>query len=218
LLAAILGFSDLVSDELGLGHPLQAQLAEIHCAADHSAALTHDLRAFAGRQLLERQPVPAGEIAEGLQWLLRPTLSERIELVIDDASDGAVVLGDRGQLEQALLYLALNGRDAMGAGGMLTIRTTVAADATTSETAARTVRISVSDTGTGISDDLRGRIFEPFFTTKEPHRATGLGLAAVLGIVEQSGGRVTVDSEPGHGSTFTVEIPEMEPPATAGVG
>jgi signal transduction histidine kinase len=208
LLATILGFSDLVSDELGPGHPLQQQLAEIHDAAEHSAAVTKDLRAFAGRQMLDRKPIAASQLAESLQSRLRPTLGDQIELMIEDESDGALVLADDAQLEQALFYLALNARDAMPGGGLLRIRTTVVPGSVLPETPSRRVRISVSDSGTGISDEVRGRIFEPFFTTKDSGLGTGLGLAAVLGIVEQTGGRVTVDSTLGHGSTFVVELLE----------
>ena len=215
LLAVVLGFSDLVSDELGPGHPLQQQLADIHSAAEHSAALTKNLRAVAGGQTLERRPVPAAQIPSGLERTLRAALGERIELVIQDESDGAVVLGDPTQLEQALLHLALNARDAMPDGGVLTIRTGVGPGPRLSKAEPRKVRISVSDTGTGMSYEVRSRIFEPFFTTKESTRGAGLGLAAVHGIIEQTGGSVSFDSTPGRGSTFVVELPMLETPGPA---
>jgi signal transduction histidine kinase len=212
LLAVILGFSDLVSDELGVGHPLQTHVGEIHVAAEHSAALTKDLRAFAGHQELERKPITAAQIADGVRRMLASTVGGLIEIVVEDESNGAQVLGDAAQLGQALLYLALNARDAMPDGGVLTVRTTLEPGSTMSGSKARTVKISVSDTGTGISDDVRSRIFEPFFTTKKPGQRTGLGLSVVLGTVKQTGGTVIVESEPGRGSTFTIALPELEPP------
>ena len=124
-LAVILGFNSWVSQELGDRHPLQRQLGEVRIAAEHSAALTKDLLAFAGRQMLERQPIPAGQIAHDLRRLLEPALGTGIELVIEDSSGGAIVLGDLAQLQHALLYLALNARDAMPDGGRLTIRTAI---------------------------------------------------------------------------------------------
>ncbi len=208
----ILGFNNLASPELGEQHPLQHELGEVRIAAEYSAALTKDLLAFAGHQMLERQPIPAGQIAHDVRRLLGPALGTGIELVIEDSSDEAIVLGDLAQLKRALLYLALNARDAMPDGGRLAIRTAITEPPGQTGPTPPTVSISISDTGTGISDEVRQRMFEPFFTTKDVGEGTGLGLAAVLGIVEQTGGTITVESELGHGSTFVVTLPQREHP------
>jgi signal transduction histidine kinase/CheY-like chemotaxis protein len=208
-LTVIIGFNDGVSKKLDRDDPLQRQLTEVRTAAQHSAALTRDLLAFARRQMLAPQPVTASQITDGLRRILRPALGEETELVITDRSDGALVLADRAQLQHAILYLALNGCDSMPDGGQLRIETSVADRPAADQTGSPTVRISVSDTGTGMPADVRDRIFEPFFTTKEIGAGTGLGLPAALGIVEQTGGTITVDSEPGRGSTFIVELPQL---------
>ncbi|MGA2012294.1 MAG: PAS domain S-box protein, partial [Solirubrobacteraceae bacterium] len=210
-LTVIIGFNDGVSRKLDRDDPLQRPLTEVRTAAEHSAALTRDLLAFARRQMLAPEPVTASQIADGLRRLLRPALGEQIELVITDRSDAALVLADRGQLQHAILYVALNGCDAMPAGGQLTIETSVADRPAAGDIASPTVRISVSDTGTGIPADVRDRIFDPFFTTKEIGAGTGLGLPAARGIIEQTGGTITVESELGRGSTFIVELPQLLP-------
>ncbi len=230
-LAIILGFNDLVARRLGESHPLRPDLDEVREAARRSSVLTRDLLAFAGRQVLDPKPIVASELARSLGRLLPPTVGSDIELVIDDDAGDARVLGDAAQLEHALLYLALNARDAMPGGGRLTIR----ASRSPAQTAgagsagggngdngvnggnggggegepARSVLFSVSDTGTGIPEEVRERIFEPFFTTKGVGEGTGLGLAAVQGIVERTGGTIAVESTPGAGSTFIVTLPEF---------
>jgi PAS domain S-box-containing protein len=213
-LAVILGFNELVANELGADHPLQDSLREVRAAAEHSAALTHDLLSFGRQQMLERRPLKVSEISASLVRILRPALGEHIHLVVADESAGALVLGDRAQIEQVLVNLSLNGRDAMPDGGRLTIRTTVAdapavPDGDGGSDDRRRVAIAISDTGVGMSEEVRDRIFEPFFTTKEFGQGAGLGLATALGIVVQSGGTIDVDSAPGRGTTVVVSFPEV---------
>jgi PAS domain S-box-containing protein len=217
-LAVILGFSDLIAKDLARDHPVQESLREVRAAAEHSAALTSDLLSFGRQQMLEPRPLVVSEICADLLRILRPALGGDVELVVEDDSDGACVMGDRAQLEQVLVNLALNARDAMPGGGRLSIRTGVIAPAADDADGPRRVTISISDTGVGMTDEVRERIFEPFFTTKEFGQGAGLGLATALGIVVQSGGRITVDSSPGHGTTVLVELPETAAPAGAAAG
>src|SRR5450755_2760364 len=212
-LAVILGFTDIVSRALGAGNPLARDLGEVRAAAEYSAALTRDLLAFGRRQTLRPEPVVAAEIAAGLQRILRPTIGETVTLVVQDASEAAVVMADRAQLEQALVSLALNAHEAMPDGGRLTIRTArVPAEEPGGHGAsvAGAVTISVSDTGVGMPEEIRERVFEPFFTTKRFGGGTGLALAAVSGFVEQIGGTITVRSRPGQGTTFRIELPHYD--------
>ncbi|MGH2914526.1 MAG: hybrid sensor histidine kinase/response regulator [Solirubrobacteraceae bacterium] len=209
-LAVILGFTDLVADELGPGHPQQSSLDEVRAAAEHSAALTHDLLSLGRRQAVERRPLNVSEVLASIARILRPALGEQVSLEVQDGSGGALVLADRTQLEQVLVNLALNARDAMPDGGQLTIRTAVLAPESAADRRRR-VQIAVSDTGIGMDKAVRERIFEPFFTTKEFGSGAGLGLATALGIVVQGGGRIDVESAPGAGTTVLVELPEVLP-------
>ncbi len=210
-LTVILGFNDVVARRIGELDPLHGAVGEIRDAADHSAALTRDLLAFARRQILAPEALSVAEISAGLRRLLAPAVGEHIELIIDDRSAGALVWADHAQLERAVLQIALNACDAMPDGGRLTIRTTTTEglDPQGNRPGQATVRIELSDTGRGIPDEMRGRIFEPFFTTKGVGEGTGLGLAAARGIIEQSGGTLTVSSRPGHGSSFFVALPQL---------
>ncbi|MGA2014110.1 MAG: PAS domain S-box protein [Solirubrobacteraceae bacterium] len=210
-LTVILGYNAGVSRKLDRADPLQGELTEVRAAAEHATALTRDLLAFARRQMLAPEPVVASQIADGLRRMLRPALGEAIELVITDRAHHARVFADLAQLQHAVLYLALNGCDAMPDGGRLTIQTSADPRPAGGQTGSPTVRISVSDTGTGIPADIRDRIFEPFFTTKEFGVGSGLGLSAALGIVEQSGGTINLESEPGHGTTFVITLPQLLP-------
>jgi hypothetical protein len=205
MLAVIIGYTEIVAERLGDAHELAPELGEVRRAAEHSQALARDLLAFGRRQVLERQPLVPGEIVSDLRMLLRHTMTESIALVIDDDSTGAVVVGDRAQLETVIVNLAANARDAMPEGGQLAIRVSVAPPSAVAPDGQ--VTIAVNDTGHGMPEDVRENIFEPFFTTKELGFGTGLGLATVAGIVDQMGGRITADSSPGEGSTFVVSLP-----------
>lgn len=187
-----------------MSHERKARvLDEMERAAQNAREMVTRLLAFARKQPLNPQPFDANERLHSMAELLRGTLGSTIEIRTDFASDLWPVLADPNQFEVALLNIAVNARDAMPLGGTLTLRTrNEAAEGTTG-----LVRISVEDTGTGMPSGVRARIFEPFFTTKEAGKGTGLGLSQVLGFAKQSGGDVTVDSEPGFGTTVTLCLP-----------
>ena len=213
MLTAIKSFSELLLAELSDESPHAADLAEIQRAADRAAALTRKLLAFSRRQLLQPVPLDLNTVVRGMEEMLRRLLGEDVECEWRLATDLFHAMADPGQIEQIVLNLALNARDAMPAGGRLTVETSTARvdenyvaripDMTPGEY----VVLSVSDTGSGMDAETQARLFEPFFTTKEPGKGTGLGLSTVYGIVKQSGGHITVYSEPGHGSTFRVYLP-----------
>ncbi|MFI5306548.1 MAG: PAS domain S-box protein [Polyangiales bacterium] len=180
-----------------------ACLAEIGQATQRAADLTRQLLAFARRRHATLMPVDLDLLVQGMLTLLRRLIPENIEIRVVAANALPPVLADAAQLEQVVLNLCLNARDAMPAGGLLTIESYVKPDTTV-------VRLRVRDTGMGIAPEVRDRIFEPFFTTKPPGRGTGLGLSTVYGIVEQHGGAIEVESTPGAGSTFEILLPVSE--------
>ncbi|MDX6515353.1 MAG: two-component system, cell cycle sensor histidine kinase and response regulator CckA [Gaiellaceae bacterium] len=199
LLTAIGGYTELLIDKLP---PEQRDDAEqIRHATDRAAALTKQLLAFTRRQVVQRESLDLNDVVRDMDRLLRRLIGVDIELVSVLAPEPARVEGDRSQLEQVIVNLVLNARDAMPAGGKLVIATAREEE---------WVQLRVEDSGVGIEDGVRPHIFEPFFTTKDPGRGTGLGLATVLGIVEQSEGRVELESAPGEGSTFTILLPASE--------
>jgi PAS domain S-box-containing protein len=197
LLTVITGYGEIARRHIGAG-PGAGELGEIQRAAERASELTRQLLAFARRQVLAPVLLDLNEVAGDLVPMLGRLIGEDIEIAMVAGADLPPVLADRAQLEQVIINLAINARDAMPDGGTLAIGTGM----TGSE-----VRLTVSDTGTGIGPVVLERIFEPFFTTKEVGVGTGLGLATVHGIVNQSGGRVEVTSDPGLGSTFTVFLP-----------
>src|SRR5581483_599344 len=212
LLTAIQGFAGLVADTLDADDPRRGDVDEILRAADRAAALTRQLLAFSRKQILAVRVLHVGDVISDLSPMLRRLIGESIELCTT-AVDRRVVKADPGQLQQVILNLAVNARDAMPSGGRLTIET---ADVMLDEEFARRhpsvipaphVRITVTDAGCGMDAATQKRIFEPFFTTKPKDRGTGLGLATVYGIVKQSGGSIWVDSEFGRGTTFRVYLP-----------
>ncbi|HET7676435.1 MAG TPA: PAS domain S-box protein [Candidatus Limnocylindrales bacterium] len=213
LLTAILGNAALALSELPAGHASRSEVEQIRAAAERAAALTGQLLAFGRRQLTRPRSIDLQSVVDGLEPLLRRLLGEHIRIVFDRAAMPPAVLGDASQLEQVILNLALNGRDAMPAGGELTISTGVTdLDASfvwehPGAHLGRHARLSVSDTGTGIDAAIREHLFEPFFSTKDVGQGTGLGLATVYGIVKQSHGYIDVRSVPGEGSTFDIYLP-----------
>ena len=218
LLTIIEVHAELALEELDAAHPLRADLIEVKKASERAAALTRQLLAFSRKQLLQPECLAINEVVAGLEPMLRRLIGEDIEVVTRlDAGCGSV-FADPGQLEQVIINLAVNARDAMMGGGMLTIDTShVAADASADEhTAMRGcyVCLSVTDTGCGIPPEVQERIFEPFYTTKAAGQGTGLGLSTVYGIVRQSGGHILVESEPGQGTSFRVYLPRVESPAS----
>ncbi len=222
LLTVITSYSDLLLEDLEPEDPRRDDLEQVRKAAEGAAALTRQLLAFSRQQVIEPRVVSLNAVVEGLQKILRRVIGEDIELTATLAPDLGAVRGDIGQLEQVLMNLAVNARDAMPTGGQLTIETASVehdpGDGPDRGTAAprRFVMLAVSDTGCGMDEATKARIFEPFFTTKELGKGTGLGLATVYGIVQQSGGFIWVYSEPGQGTSFKVYLPQVDATPQAG--
>ena len=216
LLTVILGHSEQMLAELPAGDPQRPGADEIRRAAERAADLTHQLLAFSRRQVLAPVVLDLNSVTADMHSLLGRLIGEDIELRTVHAADLGHVKADRSQIEQVIVNLAVNARDAMPAGGRLTIE---AANTDLDASASRGlvqvvpgpyVLLAVSDNGTGMSPELVGRVFEPFFTTKESGKGTGLGLATVYGIVKQSGGYIWVYSEPGIGTTFKIYLPRVD--------
>jgi PAS domain S-box-containing protein len=216
LLTVITTSCDLLREDMGPDDPKREDVDQVRKAADGAAALTRQLLAFSRQQVLAPQIVNLGDVVFGIEKMLRRVIGEDVDLVtVLDPVAGAVK-ADVGQLEQVLMNLAVNARDAMPTGGKLTIEiANVEHDpdyAREQEAApvSRFVMLAVSDTGIGMDEATKARIFEPFFTTKELGKGTGLGLATVYGIVRQSGGFIWVYSEPGLGTTFKIYLPQVD--------
>jgi signal transduction histidine kinase/ActR/RegA family two-component response regulator len=216
LLTVINGTAELASSDLPAGDPLRADLQEILRAGVSATSLTRQLLAFSRKQVVRPEVLNLSREVAGMQSMLQRLIGEDVALVISVVDEGRVK-ADAGQLEQVVMNLIVNARDAMPDGGVLTITAdTVDLDRTQVEGIASEclqpgphVRLVVCDTGTGIDAASRSRIFEPFFTTKEQGKGTGLGLATVFAIVAQSGGGIAVDSEPGRGTAFSIYLPRV---------
>ena len=214
ILTAILGFSEILLDDTPPGSDSRLDLEAIQKAAQHGASLSRQLLAFSRRQMLDLKILDLAEVVRDFERMIGRVLGEHIRWSAPADAGLWHVKADRGQLEQVLMNLAVNARDAMPDGGTLTIETRNATmpDGTPGRTQAAPgpyVRLSVRDTGVGMDADTQARIFEPFFTTKAAGRGTGLGLATVYGIVKQSGGVIDVESEPGQGATFHIFLPAV---------
>jgi len=218
LLTVITSYSDLLLQDLGGEDPKREDVEQVRKAAEGAAALTRQLLAFSRQQVLAPRVVSLSVVVQGVEKMLRRVIGEDVDLVTALDLNVGSVKADVGQLEQVLMNLAVNARDAMPTGGKLTIETANVEhdpDYAREREAAllrRFVMLAVSDTGIGMDEATKARIFEPFFTTKEPGKGTGLGLATVYGIVQQSGGFIWVYSEPGHGTTFKIYLPQVEAP------
>jgi len=218
LLTVIKGYSQLSLPELKEGDPLKGNIEEIQRSADRAADLTRQLLAFSRRQILDLKVLDLNTILHNLDKMLRRIISEDIELVTVLPEELGRVKIDPGQIEQVIMNLAVNARDAMPKGGKLTIETAnleldeVYARNHIAVTPGRYVMLSVSDTGVGMTPEVRDRVFEPFFTTKEKDKGTGLGLSTVYGIVKQIGGNIWVYSELGQGTTFKIYLPRVDEP------
>jgi signal transduction histidine kinase/ActR/RegA family two-component response regulator len=223
ILTAITSYSELGLVKLGPQDPLRRNFDEILAAADRAADLTRQLLAFSRRQILVPKVIDLNAIIKEMAKMLRRLLGEDVELVLKTRHAGLLISADPAQIEQVLINLAVNSRDAMPRGGRLVIETDqVRLDESYSRahpdiTAGDYACIAMSDTGTGMTDEVKRRIFEPFFSTKDQKYGTGLGLAAVYGVVHQSGGHIWVYSEPGLGTTFKIYFPTASG-ATAGEG
>jgi len=215
LLTAMIGFSDLLLLRHKPGDQSFADIMQIKQNASRAANLVRQLLAFSRQQTLQPRRLNVTDILAELAHLLRRLIGENIELKISHQRDLGLVKADQGQLEQVIINLAVNARDAMTGGGQLTIRTANEtyreARAVNAETmpAGDYVLIEVADSGTGIDPEIIDRIFEPFFSTKEVGQGTGLGLSTVYGIIKQSGGFVFVKSRPGKGTTFSIYLPAL---------
>jgi len=215
LLTAILGYSDMLLLDFSANDPRRHYVTEIIQTSERAAALTRQLLAFGRRQILQPRIIDLNEVVSGMEKMLRRLLGEDLKLVTLLAPNLGAVKADPGQMEQVIMNLVVNARDAMARGGLLSIETE---NVSLDEAYARDhmevipgpyVMIAVSDTGAGMSNSTQARIFEPFFTTKEAGKGTGLGLSTVHGIVKQSGGHIWVYSEPYKGTIFKVYLPQV---------
>ncbi|MCX6543178.1 MAG: response regulator [Acidobacteria bacterium] len=214
VLAAIRGYAELLADELPAGTSAAADLRNIQEASDKASGITKKLLGLSRNQSVQRGTLNLNDVVRGLQPILRQLLTDRIEVRLELDPDAGLVKADLGQMEQVLVNLATNARDAMPAGGLLRVRT---ANVSIGDDRGKTctippgdyVTLAVTDEGVGMSADVQARVFEPFFTTRPEERGMGLGLPMVREIVEETGGCVTVESKPGRGSTFTVLLPRL---------
>jgi two-component system, cell cycle sensor histidine kinase and response regulator CckA len=216
LLMVIQGYADLLADRLAAGDPLRRNAEQIQTASQRATSLTRQLLAFSRKQMLAPKIISIQSIFADMEKILRRLIGEDIQLETSTAPDVGLIKADRSQIEQVILNLAVNARDAMPQGGRLTIETAnVDLDASYSRSPAvlapgKYVMLAVTDNGSGMDAETQTHIFEPFFTTKEKGKGTGLGLATVYGIVKQSGGYVWVYSEPGRGTSFKIYLPRVE--------
>ena len=224
LLTVIMGYSQLLTDGLPPASRLLDATGQIRSAADRAAGITRQLLAFSRKQVLSPRVIDLNDIMLNLDTMLRRLIGEDVEVLTVPGRNLGAVKADPGQIEQVIMNLALNARDAMPNGGKLTLETENMDldDAYASEhqplRPGRYVMLAVSDTGTGMSPETQAHIFEPFFTTKEVGKGTGLGLSMVYGIVKQSGGYIWVYSEPDRGTSFKIYLPRVDQPAeTVGV-
>jgi two-component system cell cycle sensor histidine kinase/response regulator CckA len=221
LLTAMIGFCDLLLLRHQAGDPSFADLMQIKQNANRAASLVRQLLAFSRRQTLQPKVLALTDVLADLTNLLRRLIGENIELNMVPSRNLGLVKVDQGQMEQVIINLAVNARDAMAGGGKLTIRTSNLTHDAKDKTRPKLlapgdyVLIEVGDSGTGIEKDLQGKIFEPFFSTKEVGAGTGLGLSTVYGIVKQTGGYVFVESEPGEGANFSIYLPRYIAPPDA---
>jgi two-component system cell cycle sensor histidine kinase/response regulator CckA len=200
ILLAVRSYAWLLANALGDDADARGSVDEIERAVERASNLTRQLLSFSQREIGSMKTVDVSALVTGMEGMLRPLIGEDVALVVDVDARGATVKADDTKLEQVLVNLAINARDAMPGGGRLTVRTR------TDEAEGR-VEITVSDTGTGIPEDQQQLIFEPFFTTKRESGGTGLGLATVYGIVDSLGGQIDVHSRPGRGTRFTIRLP-----------
>ena len=218
-LTSIVGYTELAIAAMKTDHPATPDVVEIRRAAERAESVTRQLLAFSRKQPLSPRVFALSDVVTGLSRMLQRFLGSRTELVIDTAADVAPICGDPGQLEQAIVNLAVNAKDAMPDGGGLRVRLSMTSldSGLDSEhdpiPPGRYVELAMRDSGTGMTPDVLAHIFEPFFTTKEPGKGTGLGLAMVYGTVKQIGGYIAVESAAGEGTTFRLLFPPAKDPA-----
>jgi len=214
LLTAIIGYNELVHDGLNERDPLRRSAEEVRKAAERAARLTKQLLAVSRKQTLQPRIVDLNTAVTEIEKMLRRLIGDDVELSVIPSPKAACVKADPSQLEQVLMNLAVNARDAMPSGGQLFIRISSVAVNTVLDGApdlpfGSYIVLRVTDTGTGMSEEVQAQIFEPFFTTKDPGKGTGLGLATCYGIVKQSGGRIVCQSAPNRGTTFSIYLPQV---------
>ncbi|HEY3256622.1 MAG TPA: ATP-binding protein, partial [Polyangiaceae bacterium] len=212
LLTVIAGYAEALLNDGGTAPAIKDDLTQICRAAEQAATLTRQLLAFSRRQVLKPEVLDLNSSIAELEKMLRRLIGEDISLTVTLSPRAALVKADPGQIEQVILNLVLNARDAIESGGRISVESSHVELSGPGRERKSCVMLAVRDTGLGMDEATRARIFEPFFTTKERGRGTGLGLATVYGIVEQSGGSITVSSEPGFGSTFKVYLPATPDP------
>ncbi len=216
VLTAIFGYSDLLLEQFSDDDPRRSDVEEIRRSAERAAALTRQLLAFSRKQVMQPRVVDLNDVIRGLETLIVRLVREDIRVTISTAPDLWRVRADPGQIEQVLMNLTANARDAMPEGGDLTVETKnvmLGEDPTRPDLPPGDyVALAVSDTGTGVTEGARDHMFEPFFTTKEFGQGTGLGLAMVYGIVKQTGGAIYLESEPGAGARFVMYLPRVTSP------
>lgn len=216
ILTGITGYCELLLMDFKDHDSRRQDMEEIKNAAERAASLTRQLLAFSRKQMLQMQPLDLNVVVANMDRMLKRIIGEDIELATIPAPGPAFVKADPGQMEQVILNLAVNAREAMPRGGKLTVETAnlnLDADYTQQHLEVKAgpyVMLAISDTGSGLDKETQSRIFEPFFTTKEPGQGTGLGLATVYGIIKQSGGHIYIYSEPGQGTTFKIYLPRLE--------
>jgi signal transduction histidine kinase/ActR/RegA family two-component response regulator len=215
ILSAVIGFGELLRDDLPAGDPRRSDMGEVLKAAERGRNLTRQLLAFSRRQVLQPAVLDLNQVIQDMGGMLARLLGDEIEVILSLTAGLGQVVADRSQIEQVIMNLAVNARDAMPDGGRLTIETR---NVDLNEEDAATLRLAttgphvlleVIDTGLGMDEEVRALIFEPFFTTKETGKGTGLGLATAYGIVKQSGGHIWAYSEPGKGTTFKICLPRV---------
>lgn len=213
-ITAILGYAELILRRVDEAGPLRSDVKQIVRAAEHSARLTHQLLAFSRKQVLQPRCINLGGELSDMEGMVRRLIGADIQLVTEVAPDLWNTMADAGQVQQVVLNMAVNAKDAMPDGGRLTLKlcntTVTAVDALRIPEAypGEFVLFTVSDTGSGMSEEVIQRIFEPFFTTKDPGKGTGLGLATCYGIIKQTSGMISVGSVPGEGTTFSIYLPK----------
>jgi len=223
LLMVINGYSSLLSDSLATEGKLRGQVDQIQKATERAMSLTRQLLAFSRKQTIQPSTIKLNQVITGMEKLLHRLIGEDVLISTELAPDLGTVLADAGQMEQVILNLAVNARDAMPEGGQLTFETrnTEMGDEVASANSmkpGRYVEFVVKDTGVGMDMNVQTRLFEPFFTTKPAGKGTGLGLSTVYGILKQSNGNITFTSQPGHGTTFRVYLPRTDSIQTASAG
>ena len=215
LLTVVLGYSAMILSRIGPDHPFRSALEQISAAGNRATGLTRQLLTFSRQNQAAPADIPLDAVVPGISNMLQRLIGEQIEMIVSAGAEAGFIHADTGLIEQVIVNLAVNARDAMPEGGQLIIETACItvndefASLCLSVPQGAYVSLQVTDTGTGMTHEVQARLFEPFFTTKEPGKGTGLGLSTVYGIVKQCGGFITVHSSPGIGSTFRILFPAV---------